>query len=297
MEEGGTEGSRASDGKTCHLCRNPSDERFRKNGFAIRKCQSCSHEFTVVEPEDRHVETVYGDDYFFGGEGDYENYLEFGPGLRARGRRYARRLERYVDKGKVLDVGAAAGFLLSGFLDRGWTGVAIEPNARMAAHGRDALGLDVRLTTLETFETDEMFDAVVLVQVIGHFVSPDKALRKVASLVRPGGVCLIETWNRESLCARLFGQRWHEYNPPSVLQWYSVSGLTSWLSQFGLERLAWAPTFKTIPVTSAKSFLRYHTRQSSLMRALVWPILALPDGLNVVYPGDDLFWMILRKQT
>jgi 2-polyprenyl-3-methyl-5-hydroxy-6-metoxy-1,4-benzoquinol methylase len=285
----------SSDDPQCPLCHERSDVRFRKNGYSIRKCRACKHEFTFIASRESHVASVYGDDYFFGGEGGYEDYLDFGPGLRARGARYARRLERYVEKGKVLDVGAAAGFLLSGFLDRGWTGVGIEPNARMAAHGTDELGVDVRPVSLEDFQTEEVFDAVILVQVVGHFVSPEKAVRQIIDLICPGGVCLIETWNRESLSARIFGQRWHEYNPPSVLQWYSVSGLTDWLSRYGLERLGWAHTFKKIPVASAKSLLRYHTRNSGLMSALTGPVMLLPDRLNLLYPGDDLFWVIFRK--
>ncbi len=49
----------------------------------------------------------------------------------------------------VLDIGAAAGFFLSGLLDCGWSGDGLEPNAAMSDYGKNKLGANVVNGTLE----------------------------------------------------------------------------------------------------------------------------------------------------
>src|ERR1041384_3040675 len=121
----------------------------------------------------------------------------------------------------MLDVGAAAGFILKGFIDEGWHGTGLEPNERMAAYGRQHLELDLRCGPLENFDektgekSDEKFDLVSMIQVAAHFYQPRKAFENAARLLAPNGHLLIETWNRGSFSARVLGRHWHEYSPPS----------------------------------------------------------------------------------
>ena len=75
--------------------------------------------------EANHTQTVYGDDYFNSGGAGYPDYLGESKLLRAHGKRYANLLKRYIDTGTMLDVGAAAGFILQGFIDCGWKGCGI----------------------------------------------------------------------------------------------------------------------------------------------------------------------------
>ena len=78
---------------------------------------------------------------------------------------------------------------------------------------------------MESFRGDDgPYDLVVMLQVIAHLVDPLATGRRIAELLRPDGLWLVETWDRESRTARLFGRRWHEYSPPSVLHWFSRRG-------------------------------------------------------------------------
>ena len=65
-------------------------------------------------------------EYFFAGKEGYPNYLDQRDVLCAQGRRYARLLSKYTHKGKILDVGCAAGFVLKGFEQSGWKGYGID---------------------------------------------------------------------------------------------------------------------------------------------------------------------------
>ena len=184
------------------------------------------------------MHSVYSDEYFFGGGAGYTDYLAESELLIDHGRRYAKLVSRFMTPGSVLDVGAAAGFLLKGFVDYGWLGFGIEPNARMVEFARSRLGLNVDVGSLETFATDKRFDLITMIQVIGHFVDVDKAFETACNLLVPTGFVLVESWDRESWTARLFGKRWHEYSPPSVVHWFSRAGLTRLGKRHGLRLIA-----------------------------------------------------------
>jgi SAM-dependent methyltransferase len=251
----------------------------------------------MAEPVDwpRHIERTYGDGYFTGGGAGYSDYLSEGPLLRAAGRRYGRLLARHTEPGRLLDVGAAAGFVLKGFEDCGWHGTGIEPNATMAGYARDVLGMSVVAGELETARFDEEFDAVSIIQVIGHFRDPLEALRITARLVRSGGFVLIESWNRTSLTARAFGRRWHEYSPPSVLHWFSLKGLRRLAQSAGLRPVEHGRPLKMLNGGHAKSLIEYKLPEGPIGAAAAKVVQLIPERLPLVYPFDDLFWLLLRK--
>src|SRR4051794_15937989 len=117
----------------CPLCRSASKKAFEVKGYAVLDCTTCGHRFADIAADEAHVAAVYDDSYFNGGGAGYSDYLIEGEMLRKRGQIYADRLEKTVKKkGRMLDVGAAAGFILKGFIDRGWEGIGLEPNVAIA---------------------------------------------------------------------------------------------------------------------------------------------------------------------
>ena len=106
-------------------------------GHEILECADCSHRFCGLAPDQNHVETQYTDDYFFGGGAGYADYLSEAELLISHGERYyADLISRYIPTGDILDVGAAAGFILKGFANRGWNVSGVEPNRQMAQTAR-----------------------------------------------------------------------------------------------------------------------------------------------------------------
>ena len=280
---------------SCPLCGDVSARLFEKHGHGIARCQDCGHRFAQIAVSEAHIDSVYGDDYFQGGGAGYRDYLSESSLLRAHGQRYGRLLKRFAPAGEVLDVGAAAGFLLQGLQDEGWHGAGLEPNDRMAAYAREQSGLNVFTGSLETFSSTRQFEVVSLIQVVAHFVDPREAFAKVSELVRPGGLCLIETWNVASWTARLFGSEWHEYSPPSVLHWFTPDRLADLLAEFGLHQVARGRPSKWINAGHAASLLQHKLSHNRWTRWLASPLNLLPSHLALPYFGDDLFWGVYRK--
>ncbi|MFQ4138974.1 class I SAM-dependent methyltransferase [Nodosilinea sp. PGN35] len=286
----------------CPICDGRARSRFAKYGYAIQGCDRCGHRFvdpaSLGQPGTQHLHQVYGDAYFQGGGAGYRDYVAEAGLLRQHGRRYARLLRRYTSPGRVLDVGAAAGFVLQGLIDGGWQGQGIEPNPTMAEYGRRHLGLPIATGALEDVNPDQQFDLITMVQVVPHFYDLRRALTSATALTAPGGYWLIETWNRRSWTARLLGSHWHEYSPPSVLHWFSPQDLTALVRQYGFVPVAQGRPQKWINAAHGKSLLDYKLRDlGGLGRGLRRLLPLIPDGLSLPYPGDDLFWLLVQRKV
>jgi len=280
----------------CCICAQASVRAFELSGYWIRQCTACGHQFVELTKAAHHVEQEFGDEYFTSGGVGYSDYLNEERLLIHRGSRYARLMAKFSRPGAVCEVGAAAGFGLLGFREAGWQTCGIEPNARMAGYGRQRFDLDVQTIKFEDWQPGVRFDLVTLLQVLPHLIDPAAALCKAASLVRPGGHLLIETWDRGSWTARLFGRHWHEYSPPNVLHWFTRAGLRQLAKHAGFEQVATGRPTKWIDAAHAKSLLEHKSR-TSLVNRLAWQAIRLiPNRLAIPYLADDLFWSLFRRE-
>ncbi|GAB7068826.1 class I SAM-dependent methyltransferase [Mycobacterium hodleri] len=94
--------------------------------------------------------------------------------------------------GRVLEVGAGTGTNFELYPATVTEVVAVEPERRLAAIAtRAAASATVPVTvttdTVEDFQTDEPFDAVVCSLVLCSVEDPDGVLRQLFSMLRPGG--------------------------------------------------------------------------------------------------------------
>jgi SAM-dependent methyltransferase len=265
---------------------------FLKGRYRIFGCSACGHRSADLGDLSEHVERVYGDEYFTGGGAGYSDYLAEQEILRRHGQRYGRLLRRYMPAGSVLDVGAAAGFVLQGMVDTGWSGRGLEPNPRMSDHARTHLNLRVDTGSLESFQTAERFDLIAMIQVVAHLTDLRRSFQTASEITRPGGFWLIETWNRESWTARVFGRHWHEYSPPSVVHWFSPATLRDLAAQFGFREIARGRPAKWLNGAHAVSLLQYKLGGRLLSRVGK----LIPQNIPLPYLGNDLFWMLFRKQ-
>jgi 2-polyprenyl-6-hydroxyphenyl methylase/3-demethylubiquinone-9 3-methyltransferase len=118
--------------------------------------------------------------------------------------------DRQIDwQGKtVLDLGCAGGFMAEALAQRGAQVTGIDPAAdaiaaaRAHARAQDLrIGYDVGVGEALPYDTAS-FDAVVCVDVLEHVADLNKVLAEVVHVLRPGGLFLFDTINRNPL-ARL----------------------------------------------------------------------------------------------
>jgi 2-polyprenyl-6-hydroxyphenyl methylase / 3-demethylubiquinone-9 3-methyltransferase len=105
----------------------------------------------------------------------------------------------------VLDLGCAGGFMAEALTARGAQVTGIDPAKAAIAAARShatASGLDITYVvgTGEALPyTDAAFDAIVCVDVLEHVADLSRVLAEVARTLRPGGLFLFDTINRNPL--------------------------------------------------------------------------------------------------
>jgi len=194
----------------------------------------CTLLFHDVERSATDHATLFNEHYFSGNEPDgYGDYLANEAALRRQARSYLSRIERLAGaRSRLFDAGCAAGFLLDEARRRGWRVQGCDPSEWASQRARTRLGLEVETSLFEELlDTPSVrvakgaFGAVTFVNVLEHCARPRAAIARAHALLQPGGVLLIETWDRDSWTARWTGRRWHQWSPARVTAWFNEHSL------------------------------------------------------------------------
>jgi SAM-dependent methyltransferase len=189
----------------------PTTKEFGTALGDIVRCAHCGHMQLDRFPSEAELAAAYA-------EAASDDYVEEEAGQRASFGRVLERIERFANRGALLDVGCWVGFLLAEARDRGWREcVGVEPSQFASGYARDRLGLDVRTEDLFAVDLPERhFDAVVMGDVLEHLTRPGEALDRVARLLKPEGVLALLLPDGGSVVARMLGPRWWSVIPTHV---------------------------------------------------------------------------------
>lgn len=225
-----------SNQENCKICGGYNTrKKFVKNDYGVYKCLDCGVMFAATpEQESQGLETIlnlYAKTYF---QDDSENtlgYRDYIQHKRAEKETISRyeldRIEKRVpEKGRLLDVGCAAGFFLNEAQKRGWHVAGIEPAEYAAQYARNRLGLDVKSGTLESVDLPKNhYNVVTSWDVIEHVIDPDPFIEQIHSLLCRDGLMVLGTPNSASLAAGVKQQAWTHFRPPEHLFYFNPRSL------------------------------------------------------------------------
>ena len=169
----------------------------------LARCRACGLQYVSPRPMATEILEAYsaGDDHAYVSQ------------MTARERTFVDavvQIEKLLPgRGRILDVGTAAGAFLCAARRRGWQVEGCEPNQWLARGGSRRYGFPIR--TGELFEQSfppQSFDVVTLWDVIEHTPDPARVIRTANELIKPGGLLIINYPDIGSWLARALGRRW-----------------------------------------------------------------------------------------
>jgi SAM-dependent methyltransferase len=212
---------------------------YRKFDLPISRCRACGLVYATPRLPPEQIWKRYSSDYF------WKEYL---PALGVRDGSfdlawfdayYAHLLaliRARVQPGRLLEVGAGAGFFLKAAERAGWavSGVELSPDGAAFAH--DRLGLDVRRETAEAMSfPPRSFDVAVMFDVVEHLLDPLSVAWAVHGALKPDGFLFVTTPNVEALSRLAFGAGWSVLSPGEHLFYFSEGSLRALLERAGFS--------------------------------------------------------------
>jgi SAM-dependent methyltransferase len=264
--------------------------------FRVGRCPRCGVERLNPRPTEASMPAFYPFDTR--AYQPYGNVSERRFSPRRWDRRYGlrkrlRAIERHVEGGRLLDVGAASGDFLSEVArSPRWTAEGVEPQPEAAAQAR-ARGLTVHTGTLASCRLPaESYNVITLWDVLEHLHDPEAALVEAARLLRPGGLMVMSTPNLDSWDLRLFGKYWNGYELPRHLYLFNQRNIAPLLARHGLELLEVRSFFGSHAyfMTSYRFLLMDTIKNRHARQALISLAFSIPVRLLMI----PYFWLADR---
>jgi 2-polyprenyl-3-methyl-5-hydroxy-6-metoxy-1,4-benzoquinol methylase len=198
----------------------PLEQKLDVPAWRIVRCHDCSVEYPNPRPSEESIRSYYANQ-LEPSDWEVENYVDIPQRGRDSWAHFAKLLTALRGKpGSLLEVGCAAGWLLEGARKGGWKVKGIEASPKFQKYASSVLKLPVELGTLESADLNgEIFDVVVMTDVIEHLIDPVSDLQRVRNLMAPDGYLVLATCDIGSLCARFWGLNWRQIVISHTFYW------------------------------------------------------------------------------
>jgi SAM-dependent methyltransferase len=141
--------------------------------------------------------------------------------------------ERYVRKGRLLDIGCGTGEFLRTMSLAGWDAIGVEPSPAATSYTE---GLNIVRSDLKKAGFPVLsFDAITLWHVLEHLPDPIEHLKDIHSLLRNSGILVVCVPNIDSLQSCVGGSNWFPLELPRHKWHFSPSSITAALDRAGFR--------------------------------------------------------------
>jgi 2-polyprenyl-3-methyl-5-hydroxy-6-metoxy-1,4-benzoquinol methylase len=248
----------------CPICNQPSNYDFSSRDlmfdhhtrYDYQRCTACDFVFQHPLPSSDQIAAFYPDDYSVYEEQSriknvsnsrksllkkYYGYshlstLFFNDLLSPLVKFFSPNFEeKYIQHGKLLDVGCGNGRYLDGMKKLGWQTQGVEFNAS-AVEVCKLSGLNVHHGDLFSaqFESNS-FDVINVSHVVEHVPNPVAFFTELCRVLKPNGSLIIKTPNSQAYGKKLFNTNWYANDVPRHLYLFAQQNLIVLANNCGLK--------------------------------------------------------------
>jgi 2-polyprenyl-3-methyl-5-hydroxy-6-metoxy-1,4-benzoquinol methylase len=139
-------------------------------------------------------------------------------------------IQRYTKKGRLLDIGVGTGLFMEIAQKKGFEvfGLDVSSYAIKTVGKRMKIKSEKKLVVSELTEktyASNYFDVINMRHSIEHVSDPEKLLKNVYKILKPGGIVAIATPNSFGWHAKLFKELWPHWSVPYHIQFFSKKSL------------------------------------------------------------------------
>jgi 2-polyprenyl-3-methyl-5-hydroxy-6-metoxy-1,4-benzoquinol methylase len=268
----------------CIACSSALVRRFSETLDNHMRCPKCGLECLAPQPDDDALNEIYSESYFSHYQSEVDPRI-----VRAMKRAtYARQLkklprpESFDGRRRLLDCGAATGFLAELAKEMDWDAYAVELSEFGAKSCEKLLGEErvyrgeIQVASFSA-NPEGCFEVITMFDFIEHVRNPRDVLRHARQRLNPGGVLLLTTPRVGSISWHLMGKQWFHY-VREHLWFFNSQSIRALLIDSGFSTVEIRPLRKAIAIDY---MLAYYSRKTTYSR-LFSP---MARALNSVLPA------------
>lgn len=211
--------------------------------FSIVTCEGCGFHYTNPVPPAETIGKYYKSE-------SYVSHSASKKGLINRVYHWVRwyslrskvRLISKLSKGReLLDVGAGTGHFLAVAKAKGWSVTGLEPDADARKLAKEVNAVELQSTERLHELPDERYDVITLWHVLEHVYELKRDLKKMVSLLKPGGTLVVAVPNMKSYDARYYKEFWAAYDLPIHLYHFQRPDIVRLMEEFGMQLVETKP--------------------------------------------------------
>src|SRR4030067_307874 len=211
-------------------------EETDKN-YNVYFCEMCKVGVTIPFPTPSELASLYSRGTYRSASGKrFVGMVETGIYMARHIRR--KRIEKYKEKGRILDIGCGRGVFLNVMRKHGWKVAGTEYNKETA----EFINKNYNIHVVTGHPGDwgfppESFDVVTMNHVLEHMVAPENAIGECSRLLGKGGLLVVAVPNITSLQSTMGKHHWFHLDIPYHLYHFSEEGLISLLEKYNFHLL------------------------------------------------------------
>lgn len=210
------------------------DYRFKltNSRFDLIECHDCGLIFLFPIPNLKESINYYPDEESYYGKPNkifnrFSNYVALSK---------VNEIEKFMEKGKILDLGCGTGDFLSKFDETKWEKFGVEISNQASKTASKISNVIVFNSELIDCKfPDNYFDVVSANHVLEHLYNFQETISEIHRILKDGGIFYIRLPNISSNQYKLTGEYWLHLDVPRHINFFSPDTLSQFLRNSGFE--------------------------------------------------------------